>query len=102
MRRAGYVGRHARDWWKWRSKAHKSRPELLILARCGAPDMWVGTPATGGNGARRPMGKVFGPSPGATGLSICLTKRFAPSRCRGASVANGSILFVTVGDESKS
>ena len=23
MRRAGYVGRHARDWWKWRSKAHK-------------------------------------------------------------------------------
>jgi hypothetical protein len=23
MRRAGFVGRHARDWWKWRWKANE-------------------------------------------------------------------------------
>jgi hypothetical protein len=69
MRRAGFVGRHARN--------------------CG-------------NGARRPMRKVFDPSPGATGLSICLIKLLVPSRCRGASGANASILFVSVGVELKS
>jgi len=57
---------------------------------------------TGGNGGQRPTIWGFGQSLGAAGLSICRIRRFARSRCRGASVASGFILFVNVGAEWKS